>query len=95
MSEERTPYSTGNAPRNLALVRDALGQGGIDEGLKLSQGARIGSLEMPAGPGDVWLEHSIRYSTALSAGCFSATQALASGTAWVPLTLLVEHWDTD
>ena len=56
MSERRAPYSTGNAPRNLALVRDALGQSGIDEGLKLARGLRVGSREVPAGQGDMWLE---------------------------------------
>lgn len=96
MSEVHTPTSNQNgAPYTLALVRDALGQGGIDEGLKLSKGVRVGSLEIPAGAGDVWIENSIRYSTALSAGCFAASQVLASGTAWTALTLQVKHWDTD
>ena len=59
--------STKKTPRDLALVRDALGQSGIDEGLKLSKGLHLGDVGMPAGEGDLWIENSIRVSTALSA----------------------------
>jgi hypothetical protein len=83
------------APYFLALVRDALGQGGIDEGLKLSKGLRVGSVEVPAGLGDVWVENSIRMSTALSAGAYGGTTALGPSAAWLPVPMNTEAWDTD
>lgn len=88
MSEER-------APNNLALVRDGMGQGGIDEGLKLSKGLRVGSLEVPAGDGDIWLENSIRYSTAISAGGTDQVGTIVYASAWTPLTIITKAWDTD
>ena len=88
MSERRAPYILG-------LVRDGMGQGGIDEGLKLSKGLRVGSIEMPAGAGDVWLENSVRYSTPIGAGGSDALgQSLASGS-WSAVNLVSKVWDTD
>lgn len=88
MNERRAPYILG-------LVRDGMGQGGIDEGLKLSKGLRVGSIEMPAGAGDVWLENSVRYSTPIGAGGSDVVgQSLASGS-WASVNLLSIVWDTD
>lgn len=87
MNENRAAYTLG-------LVRDALGQGGIEAGAKLGQGLRVGSTEVSAGQGDVWLENSIRYSTCLSAGAGGiASMAVAGGFQMVPLQN--EVWDSD
>ena len=89
MTENRAPY-------NLALVRDALGQAGIDEGLKVAQGARIGSRQVPAGEGDLWLENSIRFSTCLAGGLsVSAWTVSASLATWEPIEFDTEEFDTD
>ncbi len=79
----------------LRLVWDAMGQGGIEEGLKLTKGLHVGDAAMPAGDGDIWLENSIRYSTALSAGASGVNQILAVYGGWQPIVFSVEEWDTD
>jgi len=105
MSENRgTPTGARNAryarrasaaPYNLALIRDGMGQGGVDEGLKLSKGLRVGQLGAAAGQGDLWLENSVRYSTCLSSGISVASFNLPVSGTWSPIQFDTEVWDTD
>jgi hypothetical protein len=82
-------------PFQLALIRDSLGQSGSEQGAMLAGGLRLGALDVPAAPGDILMDGSIRQSTAITAALTSLVEPAIPSGVWSPLPMDTVRWDTD
>jgi len=82
-------------PYNLALIRDALGQSGSEQGAMFAGGLRLGSIDVAPAPGDLALSGSVRQSTALGAALAMNAAQSVPDSAWTPAVMDEIRWDTD
>jgi hypothetical protein len=82
-------------PYHLALIRDALGQAGSEQGAGFAGGLRAGGQDVLPAAGDLELLGSIRASIAISAGLTTTVEPSIANAAWAPLPMDTVRWDTD
>lgn len=86
----------GLSANQLALLRDALGEGGLAGGGKLAEGLLLGSADLPpAAPGCANLTGSIRQSTAIGAAVYRSAVQTIPTTTWTTLSFSAAYYNTD